>query len=114
MRIGVLDVGSNSAHLQVVELRCGEPPRPVRSVKHPTLLADAITPDGKIRAPAVERLVSAVGAAVRAAEAEHLDELIAYATSTVRDAANREPILARVAAETGVRLGYLSGRDEAR
>ncbi|GLY85790.1 Ppx/GppA phosphatase family protein [Actinoallomurus iriomotensis] len=114
MRIGVLDVGSNSAHLKIVELRPGRPPRPVRSVKHPTLLADAITPDGRIGAPAVERLVAAVGATARAAEDEHLDELIAFATSTVRDAANREPILERVAAETGIRLGHLSGRDDAR
>lgn len=114
MRIGVLDVGSNSAHLQIVELLPGEPPRPIRSVKHPTLLADAITPDGHIRPPAVERLVAAVGATARAAEDEHLDELIAFATASVRDAANREPILARVAAETGIRLGHLSGRDDAR
>jgi exopolyphosphatase / guanosine-5'-triphosphate,3'-diphosphate pyrophosphatase len=114
MRLGVLDVGSNSAHLKIVDLRRGEPPEPVRSVKHPTLLADAITADGHIRAAAVERLVTAVGATARAAEAERLDELIAFATSTVRDAANREAILARVADETGIRLGYLSGRDEAR
>ncbi|GAA4520186.1 Ppx/GppA phosphatase family protein [Actinoallomurus oryzae] len=114
MRLGVLDVGSNSAHLKIVELRPGEPPRPVRSVKHPTLLADAIAPDGSIQAPAVERLVTAVGATARAAEDEHLDELIAFATSTVRDAANREPVLERVAAETGIRLGHLSGQDEAR
>jgi exopolyphosphatase/guanosine-5'-triphosphate,3'-diphosphate pyrophosphatase len=114
MRIGVLDVGSNSAHLQVVQLRHGEAPRPVRSVKHPTLLAEAIGSDGQISASAVERLVTAVGATVRAAGAEHVDELIAFATSSVRDAANRDSIIARVAAETGVHLGYLSGRDDAR
>jgi exopolyphosphatase/guanosine-5'-triphosphate,3'-diphosphate pyrophosphatase len=114
MRLGVLDVGSNSAHLKIVELRPGEPPRPIRSVKHPTLLADAIDPDGNIQPPAVERLVAAVGATARAAEDERLDELIAFATTTVRDAANREPVLARVAAETGIRLGHLSGRDDAR
>jgi exopolyphosphatase/guanosine-5'-triphosphate,3'-diphosphate pyrophosphatase len=114
MRIGVLDVGSNSAHLKVVDLRPGEPPRPVTSVKCPTLLADAINCDGQLRPPAVERLVAAVGAAACAARREHVDELIAFATATVRDAANREPVLARVAAETGVRLGHLTGRDEAR
>jgi exopolyphosphatase/guanosine-5'-triphosphate,3'-diphosphate pyrophosphatase len=114
MRIGVLDVGSNSAHLEVMELWPGERPRPVTSVKHPTLLADAISASGNIRPQAVDRLVAAVKATARRAEAERLDELIAFATSTVRDAANREPVLARVAAETGIRLGHLSGRDEAR
>jgi exopolyphosphatase/guanosine-5'-triphosphate,3'-diphosphate pyrophosphatase len=114
MRIGVLDVGSNSAHLKIVDLRPGEPPCPVTSVKHPTLLAEAIDPDGRIHPAGVDRLVSAVAAAAESAGGEQIDELIAFATSTVRDAANREPVLARVAVETGVRLGYLSGRDEAR
>src|SRR4051812_39713525 len=112
MRLGVLDVGSNSAHLEVVDLRPGEAPRPVRSVKHPTLLSDAISRDGRVRACAVDRLVRAVGAAMCAAE--DVDELIAFATASVRDAANRDAIVARVATETGVRLGHLSGRDEAR
>lgn len=114
MRIGVLDVGSNSAHLDVVDLRPGEAARPVRSVKHPTLLAEAIRSDGRIRGAAVERLVTAVGATACVAGAEQVDELFAFATSSVRDAANRGAIIARVAAETGVHLGYLSGRDEAR
>src|SRR3954467_1695133 len=114
MRLGVLDVGSNSAHLEVVDLRAGEAIRRVKTVKHPTLLAGAIASDGHIRAGAVDRLVGAIGATARAANAENRDELVAYPTSSVRDAANRDAIIARVAAETGVRLGYLCGRDEAR
>lgn len=114
MRIGVLDVGSNSAHLKVVDLRPGDAPRHIKSVKHPTLLAEAITHDGRIRSSAVERLVAAVGAAACAAQTAQVDELIAFATSSVRDARNRDSIVARVAAETGVRLGFISGRDEAR
>ncbi|MDN3358749.1 Ppx/GppA family phosphatase [Actinomadura sp. DC4] len=114
MRIGVLDVGSNSAHLRVLDLRSGDAPRPVTSVKCPTLLADAINGDGQLRPPAIDRLVAAVGTAACAARREHVDELIAFATATVRDAANREVVIARVAAETGVRLGHLTGRDEAR
>jgi exopolyphosphatase / guanosine-5'-triphosphate,3'-diphosphate pyrophosphatase len=114
MRIGVLDVGSNSAHLKVVDLWPGAAARPVRSVKCPTLLAGAIGTDGRIRACGVERLLTAVGVTARAAQAAQVDELIAFATASVRDAANREAVIARVTAETGVRLGFLSGRDEAR
>ena len=114
MRIGVLDVGSNSAHLEVVDLWPGAATRPVRSVKCPTLLAGAISAGGRIRACGVERLVAAVGATARAAQDEKVDELIAFATSSIRDADNREAVIARVATETGVRLGCLSGRDEAR
>jgi exopolyphosphatase / guanosine-5'-triphosphate,3'-diphosphate pyrophosphatase len=114
MRIGVLDVGSNSAHLEILDVRPGDPPRAVATVKRPTLLADATDAGGRIRPPAVERIVDAVGATARAARERNVDELIAFATASVRDAANRDAVVARVAAETGVRLGHLTGRDEAR
>jgi exopolyphosphatase/guanosine-5'-triphosphate,3'-diphosphate pyrophosphatase len=114
MRFGVLDVGSTSAHLEVVELRPGEPPRPVATVKHPTRLAAAIDPRGRIEESAIDGLISAIKQSADAAKAEGVDELVAFGTSAIRDATNREPILARVAAETEIRLGFLSGLDEAR
>ena len=112
MRIAV-DVGSNSAHVKVVDLRPGDAAT-VESVKRPTRLAEAITGDGAITEEAVDRLVSAVAEAVFTAGADHAHEFIAFATSAVRDATNREAVTARVATETGVRLGFLTGRDEAR
>ncbi|MFI0483004.1 hypothetical protein [Actinomadura sp. 9N215] len=114
MRIGVLDVGSNSAHLMVVDLSVGEPPRPVTAVKRPTRLAEAIDGGGAVGRGAVCRLVGSVGEAACAASAHGVEELIAFATSAVRDATNQDEIVAQVAATTGVRLGFLSGRDEAR
>ncbi|RFS86488.1 hypothetical protein D0T12_07865 [Actinomadura spongiicola] len=114
MRIGVLDVGSNSAHLKVVDLVAGGAPRPLAAVKRPTRLAEAIDADGVVGEDAVCRLVGSVGEAVRAAGAYGAGELIAFATSAVRDAANQQQIVAQVEAVTGVRLGFLSGRDEAR
>src|SRR5262245_26393708 len=48
MRLGVLDIGSNSAQLQVVDAYAGAPPLPAHAVKEPTLLADEIQPDGSI------------------------------------------------------------------
>jgi exopolyphosphatase/guanosine-5'-triphosphate,3'-diphosphate pyrophosphatase len=114
MRIGVLDVGSNSAHLKVVDLWPGEPPRPVTEVKHPTRLAEAIDRDGRIDEAAIDGVVRAIGNAAQAAEEKHVDELIAFATSAIRDAVNRESITARVAGFVGIELGFLSGRDEAR
>ncbi|MEV5828903.1 Ppx/GppA family phosphatase [Spirillospora sp. NPDC052242] len=114
MRIGVLDVGSNSAHLKVVDLDPGDAPRTVATVKHPTRLAESIDRDGVLRPEAIGRLLRAVASSVRAATAHDVDELIAFATSAVRDAANRDQIVARVAAATGLHLGSLSGPDEAR
>ncbi|WUI01370.1 hypothetical protein OHR68_05965 [Spirillospora sp. NBC_00431] len=114
MRIGVLDVGSNSAHLKVVDLSVGVPPEPVTTVKRPTRLAEAIDADGAVAPEAIERLVMSVQEAVCAAGAHGVEELVSFATSAVRDASNQREIVARVAALTGVRLGFLSGGDEAR
>ncbi|GAA2580882.1 Ppx/GppA phosphatase family protein [Actinomadura fulvescens] len=114
MRTAILDVGSNSAHLKIVDLAAGGPIRTVLSVKRPTRLAEAIQKDGRISRTAVERLVSAVSAAHCIARAERSAELIAFATSAVRDAVNRSDIVDQVTGRTGVDLGFLSGRDEAR
>ncbi|MFB4315814.1 Ppx/GppA phosphatase family protein [Actinomadura sp. 21ATH] len=95
-------------------MQVGQPPRPVATVKHPTRLAESIDADGTIAGPAVERLVTAVGRAVRAARSHRVDELLAFATSAVRDATNRDHVVDRVTRATGLRLGFLSGTDEAR
>ncbi|MFI0445347.1 Ppx/GppA phosphatase family protein [Actinomadura sp. 6N118] len=114
MRTAILDVGSNSAHLKVVDLAAGRPMRTVLSAKRPTRLAEAIQEDGQISRAAVGRLVSAVSAAHCVARAEGSAELIAFATSAVRDAVNRCDIVDQVTGRTGVDLGFLSGHDEAR
>jgi exopolyphosphatase/guanosine-5'-triphosphate,3'-diphosphate pyrophosphatase len=114
MRTAILDIGSNSAHLKIVDLEPGEPVRQVRSAKRPTRLAESITTDGRIGLAAAGRLASAVTAALELARRDGAGELIAFATSALRDAANREEITAALGARTGVEPAFLSGEDEAR
>ena len=114
MLLGVLDIGSNSAQLQVFEARPGAPPLPTHAVKEPTLLGEAFGPDGAIEPDGVDRVVEAVNHAMAAARRLGVQQLYVFTTSAVRDAANRDLILDRVEAEAGVRPQYLSGEDEAR
>ncbi|UWP87194.1 hypothetical protein Dfulv_24310 [Dactylosporangium fulvum] len=114
MRLAVLDVGSNSAHLQVVDARTSEAPLPVFRLKAPTLLAESVTPDGALTPDAVERLVSAVARTVEASRRHAVADLIPLATATIRDATNNAEIRRRVREATGVELRSLSGEDEAR
>jgi exopolyphosphatase/guanosine-5'-triphosphate,3'-diphosphate pyrophosphatase len=114
MRVAVLDVGSNSAHLKIVKLLAGEPPIPVRTVKCPTRLAESIDPQGAVGLPAIDRLAEAVAETAAAARAHDVDKLIPFATSAIRDAVNRDEIVARVEAASGLRLGFITGVDEAR
>jgi exopolyphosphatase / guanosine-5'-triphosphate,3'-diphosphate pyrophosphatase len=114
MLLGVLDIGSNSAQLQVFEARPGAPPLPTHAVKAPTLLGEAFGPDGDIEPAGVDRVVEAVNQAMTAARRLGVQQLYVFTTSAVRDATNRDLILGRVEAEAGVRPQYLSGEDEAR
>ncbi|MGQ4512886.1 Ppx/GppA phosphatase family protein [Streptomyces sp. DW26H14] len=113
MRVAVVDVGSTSAHVDVVELRKSQPPRQSVTVKHKVTLSREVGPDGRIREKSMARLVRAVGRAADTAALHGADEMVAYATSVVRDAPNRDAVLARVAKASGVRLGVLSPRQEA-
>jgi exopolyphosphatase/guanosine-5'-triphosphate,3'-diphosphate pyrophosphatase len=114
MRMGVLDIGSNAANLRVVDAGAGSAPVPVFRHKVPTGLADAIGADSAVSASGIRLLVGAVDATVTAARAQRVDELIPYVTSAVRDAANRDEILAALRARTGLDVGFLSGEEEAR
>jgi len=102
MLLGVLDIGSNSAQLQVFEARSGAPPLPTHAVKAPTLLGEAFGPDGAIEPAGVDRVVEAVNHAMNAARRLGVEQFYVFTTSAVRDAANRDLILDRVEAEAPV------------
>jgi exopolyphosphatase/guanosine-5'-triphosphate,3'-diphosphate pyrophosphatase len=115
MRLGVLDVGSNTVHLLVMDAHTGGRPLPAYSHKAELRLAELLGPDGRaIREDGVRRLIGTVREALQVAEDKGCEEVLPFATSAVREAANSEEVLARVAAETGVALSVLSGDDEAR
>ncbi|CAL9516528.1 Ppx/GppA phosphatase family protein [Streptomyces pilosus] len=114
MRLGVLDVGSNTVHLLVVDAHPGACPLPAHSHKVELRLAQLLDAGGAIGADGVDRLIAVVREALRAAEDKGVEELLPFATSAVRDAHNADEVLARVREETGVRLQVLSGAEEAR
>ena len=114
MRLGVLDVGSNTVHLLVVEAHPGARPIPTASHKSVLRLMRYLEPDGAISAEGVAAILTAVGGAASAAREAGIEELLAFATSAIREAANGEAVLDLVERDTGVRLQVLSGDDESR
>jgi exopolyphosphatase/guanosine-5'-triphosphate,3'-diphosphate pyrophosphatase len=113
MRLGVLDVGSNTVHLLVVDAHLGAQPTPQLSRKSVLRLAEHIDKRGDLAIEGADALVGAALGARRQATELHCDELLAFATSAVRDARNSSDVLARVKKETGVDLRVLTGEDEA-
>ena len=114
MRLGVLDVGSNTVHLLVVDAYPGARPLPAFSHKVELRLAAHLEPDDTLSAVGEKRLTSFVSEAMRMAEDKGVEEFIAFATSAVRDAANGDDVLARVQERTGAHIKVLSGEYEAR
>jgi exopolyphosphatase / guanosine-5'-triphosphate,3'-diphosphate pyrophosphatase len=114
MRLGVLDVGSNTVHLLVVDAYPGARPLPAFSHKVDLRLAAHLLPDDTLSAAGEERLAEFVLEAMRIAEDKGVEEFLAFATSAVRDAVNGLEVLARVQAQTGTQIRVLSGENEAR
>jgi exopolyphosphatase / guanosine-5'-triphosphate,3'-diphosphate pyrophosphatase len=113
VRLGVLDVGSNTVHLLVVDAHRGGHPTPMNSEKAALRLAENLEPDGRISRAGADALVRAVASARASATEANCADLLAFATSALRDAPNSAAVLTRVAAETGVALEVLPGEDEA-
>ena len=114
MRLGVLDVGSNTVHLLVVDAHHGAAPLPAHSHKTDMRLAEHIVEGERISAQGVDTLASFIGEAQVVAEDLGVTEMVAFATSAIREAANGDDVLKDVRRRTGIDLQVLSGDDEAR
>ncbi|MFE7318218.1 Ppx/GppA family phosphatase [Streptomyces sp. NPDC057555] len=114
MRLGVLDVGSNTVHLLVVDAHPGARPLPAYSHKAELHLAELLDGEGAISEAGVHRLVATIRDAMRVAEDKGVEDVLPFATSAIREASNGEEVLRLLTKETEVTLQVLSGEDEAR
>lgn len=112
--MGVLDIGSNTVHLLLVDAHYGAAPIPASKLKIPLRLAEHLTPDGGIDDSAVDTLIEFIRKSQRLVEDKGATEVMAFATSAIREATNGEAVLAKVSAKTGLSIDVLSGEDEAR
>ena len=114
MRLGVIDIGSNTVHLLVVDAHHGAAPIPATSHKMPLRLAEHVGDDGAIDDSGASDLCRFVDECLEVAEDQGCEEILAFATSAIREAPNGDEVIARVRTETGVDLQVLDGVDEAR
>jgi exopolyphosphatase/guanosine-5'-triphosphate,3'-diphosphate pyrophosphatase len=113
-RLGLLDVGSNTVHLLVVDASPGARPLPAFSHSLALRLAELTSPKGKLKSGAKDSLVAAVREALRVAEDQGVERVLGFATSAIRDAGNATSLLKYVREQTGVTLDVLPGEEEAR
>jgi exopolyphosphatase/guanosine-5'-triphosphate,3'-diphosphate pyrophosphatase len=113
MRLGVLDIGSNTVHLLLIDAHAGARPVPFGSHKRALQLVAFLDENGAISELGQRELIDFISEAADFARAHKAEDLLAFATSAIRESANGQAVLARVFAETGIRLEELSGPDEA-
>src|SRR3954470_21497893 len=114
MRLGVLDIGSNTGHLLVVDAWRGAAPMPAYSHKELLRLAEHLDDEGAVTTSGVKALTKFVRSAVEVAEDKGCEDVTGFATSAVRDATNCDDVLDHVRDETGVDIEVMPGEDEAR
>jgi exopolyphosphatase/guanosine-5'-triphosphate,3'-diphosphate pyrophosphatase len=114
MRLGVLDVGSNTVHLLVVDAYQGARPIPAFSHKAELKLAAHLEGGNSLSGPGETNLRGVVEEALGIAEDKGVEEIIAFATSAVREAVNGEQVLARIRKQTGAQINVMTGHEEAR
>jgi exopolyphosphatase / guanosine-5'-triphosphate,3'-diphosphate pyrophosphatase len=114
MRLGVLDVGSNTVHLLVVDAHRGAHPTPMHDDRSVLRLAEHVGRDDVLSREGEKALVKAVRRACDQAERQGCEQLLALVTSAIREAVNGLEVLERVREKTGVDLQVTSGEEEAR
>ena len=113
MRLGVLDVGSNTVHLQVVDAHPGARPSPATNQKVELRLHEYLNKEGEITAEGVDLLETSIADAISHAKDFQTEEILAFATSAIRDATNGKDILDQINKKFEIDLQVLSGDDEA-
>jgi exopolyphosphatase/guanosine-5'-triphosphate,3'-diphosphate pyrophosphatase len=114
MRLGVLDIGSNTGHLLVVDASGGAAPMPAYSHKEQLRLAEHLDDSGAVNDEGVEALTRFVASSLEVAEDRGCEQMLGFATSAVRDAVNSDEVLAHVREVTDVEIEVMPGDVEAR
>lgn len=114
MRLGVLDVGSNTVHLQVVDTSPGARPNPTFNYKEELRLTQYISEDNQVSQEGIDKLRSSIKRAIEQSASVQTQELLPFATSALREAENGDQIIKSINKDFHIDLQVLSGEEEAR
>jgi exopolyphosphatase/guanosine-5'-triphosphate,3'-diphosphate pyrophosphatase len=114
MRVAAIDIGTNSIHMIVVQIRSDLSFQVIDREKEMIRLG-AGGLDGRALTPeAMHAALQVLSKFRRLAESHTVDEVIAVATSATREAENGGEFLRTVTQQTGIRPRVISGTEEAR
>lgn len=113
--LAAIDVGTNSIHMAVVKVQPSFPSFTIVTREKDTVrLGDRDPKTGKLTPEAMERAIGALKRCKEIAKSMGAQDVIAVATSAVREAPNGHTFLHQVERETGLIVDLISGTEEAR
>jgi exopolyphosphatase / guanosine-5'-triphosphate,3'-diphosphate pyrophosphatase len=114
MRLAAIDIGTNSVHMIVVRVRPDLSFEVVDREKEMVRLGAGGLDGRSLTEQAMSAALLALAKFRRIAESHRVDEILAAATSAMREAKNGPEFLSRIVEETGIRPRVISGTEEAR
>ena len=113
--LAAIDVGTNSIHMVVVRIQPAIPAFTIIDRQKETVrLGNFCEKTGCLTQKAIERGVAALKRCQEIAISLNVEDIVAVATSAVREAANGQDFLEQVKAEVGLSINLISGPEEAR
>src|SRR5881394_3349126 len=113
-RVAVIDVGSNSGRVTVLEVGTLDHLDVLADSRAPLRLALDIQRSSEFSGVTIDRTARVVADFVAIARSAGADRVVAVATAAVRDASNAETLLERIRDEAGVAVRVITGEEEAR
>jgi exopolyphosphatase/guanosine-5'-triphosphate,3'-diphosphate pyrophosphatase len=114
MRIAAIDIGTNSIHMIVVRVRPDLSFEVIDREKEMVRLGAGGLDGRSLTATAKTAALQTLAKFRRLADVHKVDEVVAAATSAVREADNGGDFIDEVARRTGIRIRIISGAEEAR
>ena len=114
MRIAAVDIGTNSVHMIVVQVRDDHSFEVVDREKEMVRLGAGGLGGRALTDLTMRSALLALAKFKRLADSHHVDEVIACATSAVREAENGREFLGEILHRTGIQTRIISGSEEAR
>lgn len=112
-KIGIIDIGSNSVRLVLVEIKENHFFHILEEVKESVRLGQGINKDGNLIKSKMEHGIQTLKEFKYLCDVYEVEEIIAVATEAVRRAGNQQEFIKRVKEETGIDVKVLTGEKEA-
>lgn len=112
-KIAIIDLGTNTFHLLIVEVKDGEE-KIIHKEKIAVKLGEGGISEGKISKSAEERAIKTMLYFKDKIKEEQVEQIFASATSAMRNASNGTEVMKNIYDATGISIQLISGMDEAK